>query len=315
MATHSTARLAAAAPAYGRLQYRLAWVTVMTPLVGVILAIVLAWGRGIGPVELWMLGIGYVLGVVGVEVGLHRHFSHRAFQAHPAVRAGLAILGSMAAQGPVLFWVATHRRHHSFSDRVGDPHSPHGHGEGLAELLKGLWHAHVGWLFQGDSTDLGLYARDLLGDRLVFRISQFYFVWLLAGLAVPAAIGGLITRTWTGCALGFVWGGLVRTFLVHHATWSVNSLCHVFGDRPFRTSDRSTNNGWLALSSLGGSWHNNHHGFQWTATNSFEWWQVDACGWVIRGLEVARLAWDVKVPDERMKREFAVRRRDDEEKR
>jgi len=310
---NSSPRLAIATPASGRLQYRLAWATVITPLVGVLAAIVLAWGRGVGPVEVTILGIGYVLGVVGIEVGFHRHFSHRAFQAYPAVRAGLAILGSMAAQGPVLFWVATHRRHHAHSDRPGDPHTPHFHGEGLAALLKGLWHAHVGWLFQSDMTDLGLYARDLLGDRLVFRLNQLYFLWLLLGLAVPAIAGGLITRSWSGFALGFVWGGLVRTFLVHHATWSVNSLCHVFGTRAFRTPDKSTNNGWLALTSLGGSWHNNHHGFQWTATNSFEWWQIDACGWVIRGLEAARLAWDVKVPDERMKREYGARRRGDEE--
>jgi stearoyl-CoA desaturase (Delta-9 desaturase) len=311
---NSTPSVAIAGPASGRLQYRLAWATVITPVVGVLAAIVLAWGRGVGPVEVTILGIGYVLGVVGIEVGFHRHFSHRAFQAHPAVRAGLAILGSMAAQGPVLFWVATHRRHHAHSDRPGDPHTPHFQGEGFLALLKGLWHAHVGWLFQGDMTDLGLYARDLLGDRLVFRINQLYFLWLLLGLAVPAIVGGLITRSWSGCALGFVWGGLVRTFLVHHATWSVNSLCHVFGSRSFHTPDKSTNNGWLALSSLGGSWHNNHHGFQWTATNSFEWWQIDPSGWVIRGLQAVRLAWDVKIPDERMKREYGTRRRDDQER-
>jgi stearoyl-CoA desaturase (delta-9 desaturase) len=302
---------AVALPAAGRLQYRLAWLTVMTPLAGVVAAIVLAWGWGVGPLDLALLGVGYVLGVFGIEVGLHRHFSHRAFQAHPAVRAGLAIMGSMAAQGPVLFWVATHRRHHAFSDRPGDPHTPNVHGEGVLELLRGLWHAHVGWLFQGDTTDLGFYARDLLGDRLVFRINQLYFVWLLSGLALPALIAGLVTRSWTGALMGLVWGGLVRTFLVHHATWSVNSLCHVFGDRPFDTPDRSTNNGWLALSSLGGSWHNNHHAFQRTATNSFEWWQIDACGWFIRGLEAVGLAWDVKVPDERTKREYGARRRGD----
>jgi stearoyl-CoA desaturase (delta-9 desaturase) len=309
----SSPQRAIAIPA-GRLQYRLAWATVIAPVVGVVVAIVLAWGRGVGPVDVAILGVGYVLGVMGIEVGFHRHFSHRAFQAHPAVRAGLAILGSMAAQGPVLFWVATHRRHHAFSDRPGDPHTPNVHGEGVLELLRGLWHAHVGWLFRGDTTDLGLYARDLLGDRLVFRINQLYFVWLLLGLAVPAVAAGLITRSWTGCLLGLVWGGLVRTFLVHHATWSVNSLCHVFGSRPFRTPDKSTNNGWLALSSLGGSWHNNHHGFQWTATNSFEWWQIDACGGFIRGLEAVGLAWDVKAPDERMKREYGARRRGDEER-
>ena len=304
---HPSPSIVVARAAPDPLQSRLALVTVITPAAGVVAAIVLAWGRGIGPVELGILIGMCALGVLGVEVGFHRHFSHRAFQAHPAVRVVLAVLGSMAAQGPVLFWAATHRRHHAFSDRPGDPHTPHDGGEGFLALLRGLWHAHVGWLFQGDVTDLGAYAPDLLRDRLVFRLNQLYFLWLLMGLVVPAALGGLLSRSWKGCLLGFLWGGLVRTFVVHHATWSVNSLCHVFGSRPFDTLDRSTNLVWLVPTSLGGSWHNNHHAFPSTASNSFRWWQIDPSGWVIRSLQAAGLAWDARVPAQPSQRERGAR--------
>jgi stearoyl-CoA desaturase (Delta-9 desaturase) len=287
-----------------RLQYQLALVTVMTPLIGVLAAIVLTWGHGVGPVEIGIMLVMHVLGVLGVEVGFHRHFSHRAFKAHPSVRAFLAICGSMAAQGPVLFWVATHRRHHAHSDSPGDPHTPHLQGEGVLGFLRGLWHAHIGWLFVDDLTDLRTYAPDLLHERLIFRMNDLYPAWLLLGLAVPAALGGLLTQSWTGCLLGLIWGGLVRTFLGHHVTWSVNSLCHVFGSRPFETNDRSTNNAWLLPTSLGGSWHNNHHAFPTAAKNSLRWWQLDPCGWFVSALAWVGLAWEVRMPTSEMQSEF-----------
>ncbi len=288
-----------------RWQRRLALVVVVTPLLGVVAAGALLWGYGFGLIELTLLAVLYVATVVGVEVGMHRHFSHRAFQAHPAVRAMLAILGSTAAQGPVLFWAAVHRSHHAHSDREGDPHSPYEHGEGYGKMFKGLWHAHVGWLFRPGSIDFGAVVPDLLRDRMVFRLHCLYPLWVFLGLAVPAAIGGIMAGSWRGCLLGFVWGGLVRIFLVHHATWSVNSLCHVFGSRPFETNDRSTNNAWLLPSSLGGCWHNNHHAFPTAAKNNFRWWQIDPCGWFISVLEITGLAWDVKMP----KREARAARR------
>jgi stearoyl-CoA desaturase (Delta-9 desaturase) len=290
-----------------RLQIGLAWVMVMTPVLGVVAAILFTWGRGVGPSDLFLLAVMYLFGVLGIEVGFHRYFSHKAFQAQAGVCAALAILGSMAAQGPILFWAATHRRHHAHSDEPGDPHTPHIGGRGWLGLLRGLWHAHIGWLFLADTTDVGKYAPDLLRDRLILKLNNFYPLWLLLGLTVPALAGGLLTWSWTGCLTGFLWGGLVRTFLVHHATWSVNSLCHVFGDRPFDTHDQSTNNPWLVPSSLGGSWHNNHHAFPTAARNSLRWWQLDPSGWFVSLLEASGLVWNAKVPTEEMIQGFNER--------
>lgn len=275
-------------------QVRIALAMVVLPLVGFAAAIALAWGWGVSAAELVLLGVMYVLGIIGVEIGLHRYFSHRAFRAVPAVTALLAILGSMAGQGPVLFWVATHRKHHAHSDHDGDPHSPYTVDGGPWCSLRGWWHAHVGWLFLGDPPDLGAYAPDLLRDRYVFRLNQLYPLWFLLGLAVPAGVGWLIHRTAYGAFLGFLWGGLARLFLVHHATWSVNSLCHLLGQRPNATRDRSTNNVWLALPSLGGSWHNNHHAFPRAASTSLAWWQADPCGWLIQCGQWCGLIWDVQ---------------------
>jgi stearoyl-CoA desaturase (delta-9 desaturase) len=279
-------------------------VTVIAPLAGLVAAILLAWRRGVGPIEVGLLLVMHAVAVVGIEVGFHRHFSHRAFKARPLVRALLGISGSMAAQGPVLFWVATHRRHHANSDTTEDPHTPHGAGHGPIGLLSGLWHAHVGWLFDDDPTDLGLYAPDLLHDPGMIRLNRGYPAWVLLGLIIPAVAGGALTRSWMGALSGLVWGGLVRTFLGHHVTWSVNSLCHVFGSRPFLTDDHSTNNAWLLPTSWGGSWHNNHHAFPTAASNSFEWWQLDPCGWVIGALQRIGLVWDVRRPTSALRRDF-----------
>jgi len=276
-----------------RMARRLAWVMVVTPLAGLVAAIWLGWGRGVGAVELGLLAGMYVATVLGVEVGMHRHFSHRAFKAHGSVRAALGILGSMAAQGPVLFWVSIHRRHHAHSDRPGDPHSPYYDGAGKP-LGRSLLHAHMGWLFETDGADLASYAPDVLRDRLAFALHRTYPVWVAAGLALPAAIGGAITGTWTGALGGFLWGGLVRVLLVHHATWAVNSLCHVAGDRAHATRDHSTNNAWLIVPSLGGSWHNNHHAYPSAAINTTRWWQADPSGWVISLLGKLGLAWDIR---------------------
>jgi acyl-CoA synthetase (AMP-forming)/AMP-acid ligase II/fatty-acid desaturase len=276
-----------------RMARRLAWVMVVTPLVGLAAAIWLSWGRGVGLTELGLLAGMYVATVLGVEVGLHRHFSHRAFKAHGAVRAALAILGSMAAQGPVLFWVSIHRRHHAHSDRPGDPHSPYYDGAGKP-LGRSLLHAHMGWLFETDGADLASYAPDVLRDRLAFALHRTYPLWVAAGLALPAAIGGAISGTWMGALGGFLWGGLVRVLLVHHATWAVNSLCHVHGHRAHATRDHSTNNVWLILPSLGGSWHNNHHAYPSAAINTTRWWQADPSGWTISLLGRLGLAWDIR---------------------
>ncbi|HEX3657993.1 MAG TPA: acyl-CoA desaturase [Pirellulales bacterium] len=295
--TNSPPLVAQARGSARRLQQWLTLVMVIAPVLGVVLAIIMLWGRGVDGLDVMLLVGMYVATVLGVEVGLHRHFSHRAFQTFPWMRAGLGVFGSMAAQGPVLFWASVHRRHHAYSDREGDPHSPRAQGAGWRGRLRGLWHGHLGWLFQFEVTDLAAYAPDLLRDRLVFNLSYLYPIWVLLGLLLPAVLGGVISGSWVGAATGCLWGGLVRVFLVHHATWSVNSLCHTFGSRPFRTRDQSTNNPWLMLSSLGGSWHNNHHAFPHAALNSLRWWQLDPSGWLIQLLRAVGLVWDVRVAD------------------
>jgi stearoyl-CoA desaturase (delta-9 desaturase) len=204
------------------------------------------------------------------------------------------MLGSMAVQGPVIDWVADHRKHHAFADDEGDPHSPHGHGSGLRGALRGLYHAHMGWLAvtQGQA-EKRRFAADLLEDGVIRRISRG-FPWLvLAGLAIPFGLGFVLTGTLHGALTGLLWGGLVRIFIVHHVTWSVNSVCHFFGRRRFQTDDYSTNVFWLALPSLGESWHHNHHAFPRSARHGLRWWEIDLSGWLILGLEKLGLARNV----------------------
>jgi stearoyl-CoA desaturase (delta-9 desaturase) len=279
-----------------RLQRRVTQAAVVVPMLGVAVAIVQLWGRAVGPIDLALLAVMYSLTVLGIDVGLHRLVTHRAFQTTSALRAGFCILGSMAAQGPVLFWVAVHRRHHALSDRPGDPHSPHLEGDGVRATLRGLWHAHTGWLFRHELPRAATYIPDLIRDRSLRRVSRLYFLWVALGLAIPAATGAMLHGTGRGALQGFVWGGLVRIFLVQHVTWSVNSICHVYGARPFRTADYSANNAWLALLSFGESWHNNHHAFPHAAVHGFRWWEVDVAGYVIRLLAWTGLAWGLKKP-------------------
>jgi stearoyl-CoA desaturase (delta-9 desaturase) len=229
-------------------------------------------------------------------MGFHRLIAHRAYQATTFLKTALVIAGSMAAQGPVIFWTAVHRRHHSYSDRDGDPHSPHLHGEGGLEILKGLWHSHMGWLFNHELTDWGTYVRDLLHDRLIFKLNRLYFFWITMGLLLPAVAEGLITMSWLGFARGFLWGGLIRVLVVHHSTWSINSVCHVFGSQPYQVKDHSTNNVVLAIPTFGESWHNNHHAFPSSAVHGLEWWQIDITGSMIKLCALVGLASAVKVP-------------------
>jgi stearoyl-CoA desaturase (delta-9 desaturase) len=202
----------------------------------------------------------------------------------------------MAVQGSVLKWVALHRRHHQHSDKQGDPHSPNTHGNGILAMLQGIWHAHVGWVLSGEAPHLMRYVADLRQSRLIRTISALFPLWVLAGLAIPTILGGLITLSWSGALLGFIWGGLVRIFLVHHVTWSVNSVCHIWGSRPYRTDDHSRNNVVVGILALGEGWHNNHHAFPTSARHGLRWWQFDASYWVIRALAALKLAWKVKLP-------------------
>jgi stearoyl-CoA desaturase (delta-9 desaturase) len=238
----------------------------------------------------------YALTALGVTVGFHRLFTHRSFETTRPVKFIFAVLGSMALEGPVLKWVAMHRRHHQHSDGEGDPHSPHHHGEGLRGLLAGAWHAHVGWIFDPDPADLPRYAGDLARDGVVRSVSRTWVLWSAIGLVLPAVLGGLITWSWRGALLGFIWGGLARVFLVHHVTWSINSVCHLWGTRPFKSRDESRNNFLFGVVGMGEGWHNNHHAFPTSARHGLRWWELDLSYWVIRGLAAAGLAWKVRVP-------------------
>jgi stearoyl-CoA desaturase (Delta-9 desaturase) len=271
-------------------------VTVTLPFFGLLAAFVLLWGHGFSWVDLTLLLGMYALTGLGITVGFHRLFSHRSFETSRVVQFIFAVLGSMAAQGPVLRWVAMHRRHHQYSDQEGDPHSPHYGGRGILGLLRGVWHAHVGWLFRPDPPELLRYVKDLRQSKPVKTASALFPVWVLLGLLIPAGLGWLLTGDWLGAIFGLVWGGLARIFLVHHVTWSVNSVCHLWGKRPYKSRDESRNNCLFGILALGEGWHNNHHAFPTSARHGLRWWQIDISYWTIRLLALFGLAWEVRVP-------------------
>jgi stearoyl-CoA desaturase (Delta-9 desaturase) len=249
--------------------------------------------------------ICYVATALGVTVGFHRHLTHRAFKARRWVRGTLAILGSAAIEGPVISWVADHRKHHTYADIEGDPHSPHvDHGHGWRGALRGLWHAHVGWLFiHTQRGNRQRYARDLLDDPLIRFVDRTFVLWVTVGLLVPFALGYLIGGSLYAGLTGLLWGGLVRMLVVHHVTYSINSLCHFFGRQAFDTGDESRNLLWLSPFTFGESWHNNHHAFPTSYRHGMRGWQLDISAGVIWLLEKAGLAWDVvRIPPERQAR-------------
>jgi stearoyl-CoA desaturase (delta-9 desaturase) len=269
---------------------------ILLPFAGLLAAILLLWGWGFSWTHLFILVGMYLATGLGITVGYHRLFTHKSFETIPAVKFILGVLGSMAVEGPVFKWVAQHRRHHQHSDADQDPHSPHLHGEGFRGLLKGLWHSHVGWVFDRDSPGLSRYVADLASSRMLWAVSRMFPLWAVAGLMIPTALGGVITLSWKGALLGFLWGGLVRIFMVHHVTWSINSVCHLWGSRPFRSHDESRNNAVFGVLAMGEGWHNNHHAFPTPARHGLRWWQFDLSYYVIRLMELVGLAWRVKVP-------------------
>jgi stearoyl-CoA desaturase (Delta-9 desaturase) len=266
------------------------------PFLGLAAAVVLLWGMAFDLVHLGLLVGMYLVISAGVTIGYHRLFTHRSFTTFRPIQWGLGILGSMALEGPLLKWVAQHRMHHQHSDDEGDPHSPHLHGTGLWQAIRGFWHAHTGWIFDPDDPDLDRYVGDLRKDPVLCWISRMFFLWAAVGLILPAILGGLLTLSWTGVLLGFLWGGLVRVFLVHHMTFSINSICHLWGARPFKTDDESRNNLFFGVLGLGEGWHNNHHAFPTSARHGLRWWQLDVSFMVIRLLGWMCLAWNIRLP-------------------
>ena len=278
-----------------RWQVVLLWLILVAPLVAIAGATVLAARSGIG---LTWLDAGlflafYAVSGHGVTVGFHRYLTHRAFTANRALRVALAIAGSLSVEGSVISWVAAHRRHHAHSDQPGDPHSPWRFGTTPRALVKGMWWAQIGWLFSDEHTREDHFAPDLLADRDIARVNALFPLWVVLSLTAPALLGGLITMSWTGALTAFLWAGLVRMFVLHHVTWSVNSVCHVAGSRPFRSRDKSTNCWPLAIASMGESWHNGHHADPTSARHGVDRWQVDSSAVLIRGFE--RLGWATNV--------------------
>jgi stearoyl-CoA desaturase (Delta-9 desaturase) len=275
------------------------YVFVVLPLVALVAAIPFAWGWGLTWTDVAIALVFYVASGLGITVGYHRYFTHGSFKAKRPLRIALALAGSLAMQGPVITWVADHRRHHAFSDKEGDPHSPWLYGTGPAALAKGFWHSHMGWLFERDQTNRERFTPDLLADRDILRVDRLFVLWSVATLLVPAALGGLLSWSWWGALTAFFWAGLVRVGLLHHVTWSINSICHMIGDQPFAARDHSRNVWPLAVLSFGESWHNLHHADPTCARHGVQRGQVDISARVIWAFEKLGWAYSVRWPTQR----------------
>jgi stearoyl-CoA desaturase (Delta-9 desaturase) len=264
-------------------------VFMVVPVLALAAAVPLAWGWGLTWLDVVLAVVFYYLTGLGVTVGFHRYFTHSSFKAKRPLRIALAVIGSTAFQGGVIGWVADHRRHHAFSDKEGDPHSPWLFGTGPAAMIRGFWHAHMGWILGRDRTNARRFAPDLLADRDIVAVDRLFLPLTLASLLVPALIGGLVSWSWWGALTALFWAGLVRVAVLHHVTWSINSICHMFGDRPFAARDRSANVWWLAVLSFGESWHNLHHADPTCARHGVRRGQVDVSARIIWIFE--RLGW------------------------
>ena len=281
---------------------------VVVPLLALLAAVPLAWGWGLSWTDIGLAVSFYFLSGLGITVGFHRHFTHRAFKATRALKIGLAVAGSMAFQGPIINWVADHRRHHAFTDKEGDPHSPWLFGTSPLAVAKGFVHAHLSWLFARDKTNAARFAPDLLADRDLRRVHRQFIGWSLVSLAAPALLGGVITWSWWGALTGFFWAGLVRLAVLNHVTWSINSICHMIGSRPFTVRDRSTNFWPLAIVSMGESWHNFHHADPTSARHGVRRGQLDMSARLIAIFEKLGWAYDIRWPTARRLARLTQRR-------
>jgi stearoyl-CoA desaturase (delta-9 desaturase) len=277
-------------------------ITLLAPPVLVGVTMWTCWKGWFSAVDLALFVAFYGITGFGITVGFHRYFTHQSFRTRRPIAWLLGVMGSMALQGPLIWWVATHRVHHQHSDDPQDPHSPHfpRTSDSSWASLKGFLHAHLGWVLEPSTQDLSAQGRDLLADPVCLNVHKWFPFWGLFGLLCPGLIGGLVTHSWWGAASGFLWGGAVRLFMVHHVTWSINSICHLWGTRDYESRDQSRNNLVVGLLALGEGWHNNHHAFPASARHGLEWWQLDVSWILIRTLALLGLASNVRtVPVER----------------
>jgi stearoyl-CoA desaturase (delta-9 desaturase) len=280
---------------------------VAIPMIALVAAIPFAWGWGLGWLDIVLAVAGYTISILGITVGFHRYFTHGAFKARRWLRVTLALVGSMAVQGPILHWVADHRRHHAFSDRDGDPHSPWLFGTSPVAMARGFWHAHMGWIFERDLTNQRRFAPDLLADKDMRIVHKLFGVCTAATLLLPSLIAGLVTMSWWNALTAFFWAGLVRVAVLHHVTWSINSICHMIGNRPFAARDHSANFWPLAILSMGESWHNLHHADPTCARHGVGRGQVDISARLIWMFEKFGWVYDVRWPTPRRLARIAVR--------
>jgi stearoyl-CoA desaturase (delta-9 desaturase) len=284
-------------PHLHRLQRRHFLLFDILPFVGTLAALGLLLLHPLGWVDIALLAGMWLLTGLGLTVGYHRLFTHQSFSTSPAISVAFLVLGSMAGRGPMVSWVAMHRRHHERSDREGDMHSPNLHGQSPLGRLRGWAHAHLTWMFEHEYPNVAHYVPDLLRERTLMATNQRYYTWVVLGLALPALIGGVLTQSWMGALTGFLWGGVVRMFAVEHCMSAVNSFLHLMGSRPFNVrGDNSRNSGVLSLFTWGEGWHNNHHAFPYSAAFGLEWYQFDLGFLLIRALQGLGLVWNVKVP-------------------
>ncbi|MGQ0679376.1 MAG: acyl-CoA desaturase [Actinomycetota bacterium] len=280
-----------------KLERRITLLVTVLPFAGAVVGIPLLWGRGVRALDLTLFFVFYLISGMGVTVGFHRMLTHRSFDTNKPLKIAFAVAGSMALQGPVIRWVADHRRHHAFADKPGDPHSPHlAEAEGVKGVLQGLWHAHTGWFFDREKTNIKKFAPDLIADLDIRKVDKAFPIIALGSFLLPALIGLAVTRTVMGTVTAFLWGALARIFFLHHVTWSINSICHFYGTRPYKSADESTNNWLMALVSFGEGWHNSHHAFPTSYKHGLGRFQFDPSAWLISTLKVLRLATNVKRP-------------------
>jgi stearoyl-CoA desaturase (delta-9 desaturase) len=284
-------------PRSARAKRVVALVTIGVPAIGFAVAVYLIVSGKATALDYWLFGVFYAIQMFGITIGFHRYIAHKSFKTSRLFEGVLMITGSMAMEGPLTFWVSTHRRHHRFADELGDPHSPNLSGAGFAGRLKGLWFSHIPWMLSDQESRVDAFARDVLRDRRLMYYSQTYFLWALLGLFVPAGLGFAIGGTLADAFSGFVFGGLARVFVANQAAWSVGSISHMFGSRPFVTKDNSANNWPVAVFTFGEGLQNNHHAFPSAYRHGMRWWEPDVSGWVLALLGKAGVVWDLRMPD------------------